>query len=130
MLPAQLKDTYMIAGTQNIRDLRRWVCWRTEERSGKPTKVPYSPLTGKRASSTGSETWASHQEAVKSCREHGYNGIGITFTTEDDLCGVDLDGCLDPETGVIEGWAQEVIEELDSYTEISPSGRGVHVLVR
>jgi hypothetical protein len=43
---------------------------------------------------------------------------------------VDLDKCLDPETREIEGWAQEVIEELDSYTEISPSGTGVHVLVR
>ena len=52
------------------------------------------------------------------------------FTPEDDLCGVDLDKCLDPETGEIEGWAQEIIEELDSYTEISPSGTGVHILVR
>jgi primase-polymerase (primpol)-like protein len=43
---------------------------------------------------------------------------------------VDLDGCLDPETRVIESWAQEIIEELDSYTEISPSGRGIHVLLR
>jgi primase-polymerase (primpol)-like protein len=43
---------------------------------------------------------------------------------------VDLDKCLDPKTGEIEGWAQEVIEELDSYTEISPPGTGVHILVR
>jgi hypothetical protein len=120
----------MIAETQNIRDLRRWVCWRTEERDGKPTKVPYSPLTGERASSTNPETWASHQEAVKACKEHGYSGIGITFTAEDDLCGVDLDSCLNPETKEIEDWAQEIIGELDSYTEISPSGRGVHILVR
>jgi hypothetical protein len=43
---------------------------------------------------------------------------------------VDLDKCLDPETGEIESWAREVIEELNSYTEISPSGKGVHVLVK
>jgi hypothetical protein len=43
---------------------------------------------------------------------------------------VDLDGCLNPEAGEIEGWAQEIMQELDSYTEISPSGKGVHVLVR
>ena len=36
----------------------------------------------------------------------------------------------DPATGEIEGWAQEIIEELNSYTEISPSGTGVHILVR
>ncbi len=52
------------------------------------------------------------------------------FTPEDGLCGVDLDGCLDPETGEIEPWAQEIIEELDSYTEVSPSGTGVHILVK
>jgi hypothetical protein len=67
---------------------------------------------------------------VSALREHDYHGIGFVFTPEDDLCGVDLDGCLDPATGEIEGWAQEIIEELNSYTEISPSGTGVHILVK
>jgi len=120
----------MIADTQNIGDLKQWLCWRIEERHDKPTKVPYSPLTGEKARSTDPKTWASYEEAVSACREHGYEGIGFVFTPEDDLCGVDLDGCLDPETGEIESWAQEIIEELDSYTEISPSGRGIHVLLR
>ncbi len=120
----------MLADVKNIKGLRQWVCWRTEERDGKPTKVPYGPLTGEKAGSTNPETWASYSEAVAAYKEHGYDGIGIAFTPEDDLCGVDLDDCLNPETGEIEPWAQEVIEELDSYTEISPSGTGVHVLVR
>jgi hypothetical protein len=120
----------MVADTHNIRDLRQWLCWRIEERDGKPTKIPYSPLTGQRASSTTPETWAGYEEAVSAAREHGYGGIGFVFTPEDDLCGVDLDGCLNPETGEIESWAQKVIKELDSYTEISPSGIGVHILVR
>jgi AAA domain-containing protein/primase/DNA polymerase family protein len=120
----------MITETQNIRDLKQWLCWRIEERDGKPTKVPYNPLTGFLASSTNSETWAGYSEAVKACKEHGYDGIGFVFTPEDNLCGVDLDGCLNPESGEIESWAQEIIEELDSYTEISPSGRGIHILLR
>jgi hypothetical protein len=131
MLPAQLKDTHkVIADTTNIRDLMQWVCWRSEERDGKLTKIPYSPHTSVRASSTDPETWADYSGAVKACKEHGYGGIGFVFTPEDDLCGVDLDGCLNPETGEIERWAQEIIHELDSYSEISPSGTGVHVLVR
>src|SRR5215217_1569358 len=120
----------MVANTKNIQDLKQWLCWRTEERDGKPTKVPYSPLTGRRADSTNSKTWAGYEEAVSAHRQHDYHGIGFVFTPEDDLCGVDLDGCLNPETGDLEGWAQEIIEELDSYTEISPSGTGVHVLVK
>lgn len=120
----------MLADTQGMRDLRQWLVWRSEERDGKPTKIPYSPLTGQRASSTTPETWTGYEEAVRACKKHGYGGIGFVFTPEDDLCGVDLDGCLDAETGEIEPWAQEVIEGLDSYTEVSPSGTGVHVLVR
>ncbi len=54
----------MIAETKSIRDLRQWVCWRSEEREGKLTKIPYSPLTGGRASSTDSNTWAGYSEAV------------------------------------------------------------------
>jgi hypothetical protein len=120
----------MIADARNMKDLEQWVCWRLEERDGKPTKVPYNPLTCKKADSTDSETWADHSTAVKVCNEHGYDGIGFVFTENDDLAGVDLDGCLDPETGEIVGWAREIIEELDSYTEISPSGTGVHILVK
>jgi hypothetical protein len=120
----------MVADTLAIRDLRQWLCWRSEERDGKPTKVPYSPATGKRADSTVPETWTGYQEAVRVCKEQGYSGIGFVFTSEDDLCGVDLDKCLDPETGEIEPWAWAIIKELDSYTELSPSGTGVHVLVR
>ena len=100
----------MVAEAQNIRNLRQWVCWRTEERGGKLTKVPYGPLTGERASSTNAGTWAGYSEAVAAYKERGYDGIGFVFTKEDGFCGVDLDGCLDPETGEIEGWAQEIIE--------------------
>ena len=120
----------MITGTQNIRELEQWLCWRIEERDGEPTKVPYSPLTGERASSTDPATWASYQKAVALRKDRSFDGIGFVFTKDDPFCGVDLDGCLNTETGEIEGWAQEIIEELDSYTEISPSGTGVHVLVR
>lgn len=121
----------MIVDTQkHIRDLRQWVCWRSEERGGKPTKIPYSPLTGSKASSTNPNTWACYSEAVAAYKERGYCGIGFVFTKEDEFVGVDLDHCRDSQTGEIEAWAREIIDELDSYTEISPSGTGVHILLR
>ena len=94
------------------------------------SEVPTGALYHDGASSTDPGTWASYEDAVRACKEHGYGGIGFVFTPEDDLCGVDLDGCVVPETGEIESWAQEIIEELDSYIEISPSGTGVHILAR
>jgi len=126
-----LEDPHtMMAGIQRLRDLRQWLVWRSEEREGKPTKIPYSPHTGSRASSTDPKTWSGYSEAVSACKERGYGGVGFVFTPGDDYCGVDLDGCLDPDTGDMEGWAREIIDELDSYTEVSPSGTGVHILVR
>jgi len=120
----------MVTETQNIRDLRQWLCWRYEERNGKPTKVPYSPLTSEKARVTDPAGWTGYAEAVAAFRERGYDGIGFVFMKDDPFCGIDLDDCLDPETDEIEPWAQEIIDELDSYTEISPRGTGVHILIR
>src|SRR5829696_494744 len=120
----------MVADTQSMRDRRQWLCWRAEERDGELTKVPYDPSTGEKAKSTNPKTWTGYEEAVRARKEYGYDGIGFVFTPEDDLCGVDLDKCLNPETGEIELWAWAIIEELNSYTEISPSGTGVHILLR
>ena len=113
-----------------IRDLRQWVCWRSEEHDGKRTKVPYSPSTGARARCDDPATWGTLTEARKTARERGYDGIGFVFTASDPFCGVDIDVCLDPETGEAESWAMKIVEQLDSYTEISPSGTGLHVIVR
>ena len=58
------------------------------------------------------------------------DGVGFVFSTHDPYSGIDLDGCRDPETGEIEPWAEEWIRRCDSYTEVSPSGAGVHIIVR
>lgn len=52
------------------------------------------------------------------------------FTREDPFTGIDLDACLDPNTGEVTPRAAEIVKLLDSYTEISPSGRGLHIIVR
>ncbi|SDY93143.1 hypothetical protein SAMN05216564_11610 [Halopenitus persicus] len=58
------------------------------------------------------------------------DGIGFVFTDSDPIVGVDLDDCRDPDTGAIDEDAQDIIERLDSYTELSPSGTGYHVLLK
>ena len=113
-----------------MKDLAQWINWRYEERDGKVTKVPICPHTGELAAVDRPETWGTYQEAVQAAREHGYDGVGFVFTEEDPYTGIDLDKCRSPETGEIEQWATELIEQLNSYTELSPSGTGVHVLVQ
>jgi putative DNA primase/helicase len=114
----------------NMGDLSQWVCWRAELREGKATKVPYSPESGSRARSDDPATWGTLTEAKRAAREGDYDGIGFVFTESDPFCGVDLDACVDPKTGEIASWASEIVRELDSYTEFSPTGTGVHVLLR
>ena len=108
-----------------LKDRAAWVCWRLENRDGKPTKVPKNPRTGSNAKSNDPTTWSTFADAVAAAPS--FDGVGIMFAA--DLCGVDLDDCRDPETGELEPWAAEVVADLDSYAEASPSGTGVHILL-
>jgi len=56
--------------------------------------------------------------------------VGFVFTENDPIVGVDLDDCRDPQTGDVDAEALDIIDRLDSYTEISPSGTGYHVLIK
>lgn len=111
------------------RNYRQWVVWRYEERDGKQTKVPYCAFDGRKASTSDSSTWSTYEQAVAAAKKDNYDGIGFVFREDDPYCGVDLDGCVDLETGVIADWAASIIDQLDSYAELSPSGTGVHIIV-
>ncbi|NEU59140.1 hypothetical protein [Halorussus sp. MSC15.2] len=108
----------------------QWVCWREEERDGKATKIPVTPGSGEFASSTDSETWTEFETALDYVETGSADGIGFVFTDDDPIVGVDLDDCRDPETGDADDAALDIIERLDSYTEVSPSGTGYHVLIK
>ncbi|GAB7011421.1 hypothetical protein [Halorubrum trueperi] len=113
-----------------LREREQWVCWREEEREGKPTKIPVTPGAGGFASSTESDTWRDFETALEYTEAEHADGIGFVFTDDDPIVGVDLDDCRDPETGDVDDAARDFIERLDSYTEVSPSGTGFHVLIK
>ena len=108
----------------------QWVCWRYVRQGGKWTKQPYNPRTGRLASTTDMMTWSRFETVLNAYKTGDYDGVGFVFASGDPYTGVDLDGCRDPETGEIAAWAAEVVRRLDSYTELSPSGKGFHVLGR
>ena len=51
------------------------------------------------------------------------------LTSDNGFVGVDLDHVRDPTTGETQEWAQDIVDRLDSYTEISPSGTGLRIFV-
>lgn len=113
---------------QELIERKQWICWRLERKQGseKPNKTPYAPNASRRASSTDPATWGTLDQAEASCAKFGYTGIGFVFTKEDDLVGVDIDHCRNPETGELTEIAAAVVKRANTYTEISPSQTGLH----
>lgn len=106
-------------------DQKRWVNYSKLSVKGRITKVPFSPITREKASSTDAATWGTYKEA----KAVNPDNIGIVFTPEKNLLGIDIDHCLNGKK--IEHEDKEKIAELllaaDTYTEISPSGTGLHL---
>ena len=90
-------------------------------------KIPYNPLTNKSAKSNDPNTWVDFDTAIK--HSGRYSGIGFMFGNS-PFVGVDLDHHLDKETGEPDEFAQWILDKLQSYSEISPSGDGCHIIVR
>jgi hypothetical protein len=105
-----------------LRNCAQWVNWRYEERDGKPTKVPVRAGTNIRASSTDPASWTSFENAI--ALKNGHAGVGIVFTPEAGIVGIDLDHAKDSV------WANRIVERIGSYSELSPSGEGIHVYVK
>jgi KaiC/GvpD/RAD55 family RecA-like ATPase len=107
----------------------RWVAWRNELRGGKPSKVPYGP-SGNRAKSDDPATWGirADAEAMAARIVNGQGGgVGIELGDlggDTHLAGIDLDSCL-RDDGTLATWAEQILDIVQSYAEVSPSGSGI-----
>jgi len=117
---------------QDLQALDRWVLWKNVQRS-KPNgekvwaKMPLSAKGGA-GSSTDAATWASFGAAVDEYPLGDYDGIGIVLGGM--LHGIDLDDCRDPVTGVLSDLAQETLDRVEGYAEVSPSGTGLKIFTQ
>ena len=113
---------------ESFASLRQWVAWDVIEGA----KTPISPKTGRYAKSSDRTTWGTRARAearAESMCKPGKVGIMLGPIVDNEslsLGGVDMDGCRDPDTGELTGWATATIKGLGAtYAEVSPSGRGV-----
>ena len=110
-----------------LKQLNRWCCWKYEDIGAKkPTKVPYNPITGKHADVTDESTWVSFETVLKHVGD--YDGIGFVFTTKDGYSFIDLDDCEGNQADLDR--QIKIFREFNSYSEISPSGKGLHIIVK
>lgn len=132
-----------------LRAHDQWVCWdyrcrdcyatlgsdvpECPECGGDTSKLPLAPFDGETlaADTSDPETWGSFDtaRAYHDRPDTDTEGVGFVLSDTDRLAGADLDGCRDPLTGALEPWARDVVDTLDSYTEVSPSGTGLRVFV-
>jgi hypothetical protein len=128
-----------------LREKPQWVLWRGEDRTNQRTgevkvsKIPIDPHTLNNASTTDPRTWGTFEDGCKALpcalEEWGVEspdkgGLGFVLAATDPYAGIDLDHCRNPETGALEPWAQQIVNALHSYTEVSPSGTGLRIFVQ
>jgi putative DNA primase/helicase len=113
---------------QELKVRPQWVVWKAI--GEKPDKVPYSAKDGLKASTTDLLTWSSFEEAHKVLRTGCYSGVGFVFSSADPFTGIDLDRCVDAQTGEVAGWAMEIVRYFGSYAELSATGTGIHIIVK
>lgn len=107
-----------------MREQGKFCMWKLELKPGKakPDKIPYR-INGLRADATNPEHFSNFEDAVTTYRNGGYSGIGIGCFAPIKFC--DVDDCI--VDGKLDSRGQDIVDTLNSYTELSPSGNGIHI---
>jgi len=142
---------------QAMAERKQWLLWRFVRKAGqdKPSKMPYYtngqlrgwplgqpphkrgekpvPTPDQPQVEQGHDLDRAHlvtlgQAMGALCSGH-WDGLGFAFLPGDGLIGIDIDGAIDPDTGEVSQLCSDIIQACSSYTELSPSGKGVHIIV-
>lgn len=111
-----------------MRAWRQWILWRYVDRGGlKPTKLPFQ-VSGEIASVTDAATWNSYEAVCERFQQGGYAGIGFVLTADDPYAFIDLDDTHGDEVAFER--QLKIFREFNSYSERSPGGNGLHIIVK
>jgi putative DNA primase/helicase len=120
-----------------LKARQQWLIWRFEGQinaKGKQPKVPYyvngKRRTGIQGSDADRQALTTFDHAADKARRDNNTGLGFAFLPGDGLIGIDIDNCLNPETGELSQIAVETLAIVSSYTECSPSGKGLHIIAK
>ena len=104
-----------------LKTKKVWLNWKYIDDKG---KIPYNPATGKPAKPNDPTTWSSYELALQ--KSVDYNGIGFALT--EGVCAIDIDHASDSEAR--QQQADDIIRFMNTYAELSPSGKGYHIIFR
>ena len=114
----------------DLKSLPNWVCYKLEQREhGKIAKIPIDPGTGRGADASDPNTWGTYEQALDSLESYVLDGIGFELGESfNGLIFIDLDHVI--ENGRLKPFAENIVKRLNSYTEVSPSKTGLHILCK
>ena len=108
-----------------MKHFDQWVNWRLDD-AGR--KIPVNPRTLGNAGVNYENSWASFPSAVEQDARSEL-GVGFVLTENDPYTCVDLDKCVG-RRGAVGGRTRDILDLLQGWVELSPSGTGLHVWVR
>lgn len=113
-----------------LKALKNWVCWSAVPDGARIKKLPINPYTGGQAQSNNPDTWSDFNTALNASSR--FTGIGFMFGNC-PYFGVDIDHVEEDIQGYRNGEnniVTEFVTTLQSYTELSQSGNGIHIICK
>ena len=108
---------------EELKDKNLWFLWSAKPgKNGKVTKVPFAANGG----ATGTDdahkgTWVSFDDAESARNQFQASGLGLKIPKGFFLLDIDHKDISDP-------FAQLMLSRFSSYAEVSPSGKGIHII--
>jgi putative DNA primase/helicase len=113
---------------QALKAVPQWVCWKYEWNGKKWTKPPFQ-TNGYKASKTNPQHYFAFDKVLAAYEAGGFDGIGFVLTANDPFVAIDIDHCITDEDG-LSVFAKEMLSLFNSYSEISPSGKGLRIITK
>lgn len=131
----KVSDSYPISDGDFPETLVRkpqWIVWKPYDGKGKvPQAGPLQPeYPDQHISAHEPDSWLTFNQAKEWISENPGYGIGFTLSDDDPFVLIDIDDCRDPDSDEIHPKARELIDESQTWADVSVSGTGIHLLGR
>lgn len=127
-------DTAILSVPDSLADMEIWIGYRIVDDDRKVPVDPSQPRNPNSIDATDTSNGVDFEtalEAVHTSRQTGgreIDGVGVQLDGDDELCLIDIDGCV--QDGRVEQFAMDLVRDIGSYAELSPSQTGLHIIVR
>jgi hypothetical protein len=115
---------------EDLKKQKRWTLWRLEPKDGKPGEFTKPPCSSKgfKHDITNPDNLKTYAELEPLAAK--FSGMGFALGDFDGVAvwGVDIDKCCDRATRKFSPETRQVVIDLNTYGEYSPSGTGCHVV--